>query len=207
MMLAVDDVTFSYRHGAAPVLDGVSISLAPGEVVGLMGPSGSGKSTLGRLLAGYLTPQRGKVSLAGNSLPKGALYPVQLLFQTPEFAVNPRWNVRDILCEAHPADKAQWARFGISDHWLDRLPHELSGGELQRVCIARAIGPGVRFLIADEISGTLDTITQAEVWHALLACAAQSRIGILAISHDRVLLARICSRILLLDRARISAAD
>ena len=128
-------------------------------------------------------------------------------FQSPELAVNPRWKIRDILTEVHGDQACRWSHLGVCDSWLDRLPHELSGGELQRICIARAVGPAVRFLIADEISGMLDTVTQAEIWQALLDYASQANIGILAISHDVSLLEKICVRILALEKGSTSIAS
>ena len=198
-MLAADNLTFRYWGGKPPVLANASIKVAPGEVVGLVGPSGSGKSTLAKLLAGYLAPQDGQVLLDELPLPRHGLCPVQLLFQTPELAVNPRWKIHEILSEMHGSRRSRWSALGIRDAWLDRFPHELSGVELQRVCIARSLGPGVRFLIADEISGMLDTITQAEIWQALLAYASAENIGILAISHDVKLLERIAQRLAALE--------
>lgn len=172
------------------------ISISAGEVVGLIGPSGSGKTTLGRILAGYIRPLAGTVTLDGSPLPQTGYHPVQMIFQHPEQAVNPRWTVSRILQESGALDDALNAALGISPVWLDRRPHELSGGELQRICIARALAPGTRFLIADEITAMLDAISQAQVWQGILHEAEKRRIGILAISHDRRLLERICTRII-----------
>ena len=84
---------------------------------------------------------------------------------------------------------------GIEEDWLGRYPGELSGGELQRFCIARALGAGTRFLIADEISTMLDLITQSQIWHFLLKEASAREIGLVVISHDRELLERVCTRV------------
>lgn len=84
---------------------------------------------------------------------------------------------------------------GIKEEWLHRFPNELSGGELQRICVARAVGPRTRYLIADEMTTMLDAITQAQIWQALLRWSKQNGVGILVISHERRLIERICSRV------------
>jgi ABC-type dipeptide/oligopeptide/nickel transport system ATPase subunit len=177
-----------------PLLQAVSLTLSAGQWVGLSGDSGAGKSTLGKLLAGYLTPQAGDVTLDDLALPKSGVQPVQWLPQSPELAVNPRWRVGKILREAWTPSDAQCQAFGIQTNWLSRFPHALSGGELQRVCVLRALAPGVRFLIADEISTMLDPITQVELWQALKQEAEQRQLGVLVISHDTALLERLCEQ-------------
>lgn len=202
-MLIADRLTYRYKPGDLPVLFDATITLARGEVVGLAGPSGAGKSTLARLLAGLLRPQAGSVRLGNAPLHAVGASPVQMLFQTAELAVNPHWPIGRILTELHGRDDCVWDSFGIRQAWLERYPHELSGGELQRVAILRALGPRVRFLIADEISGMLDTLTQAQIWRALLDYCAARTIGLLAISHDTHLLQRVASRTLRMEHGMI----
>ncbi|WP_248730058.1 MULTISPECIES: ABC transporter ATP-binding protein [Halomonadaceae] len=185
------------------MLDDISLVVSPGEVVGLAGASGAGKSTLGRLLAGHYPPRQGEVLLDGSPLPGRGLAPVQWLPQTPELAINPRWTIRRILHEAWTPDPALCERFGIRATWRQRYPFELSGGELQRVAIVRALAPEVRYLIADEISAMLDAITQAQLWHALLELLQERSLGLLVISHDDALLRRLCSRCLRLESGRL----
>jgi peptide/nickel transport system ATP-binding protein len=167
-----------------------------GEVVGLMGPSGCGKTTLGRLVAGLLEPTNGTVEIDGAPVPTSGVAPVQIILQHPELAVDPRWTLRRILAEAGDPDADLLDEFSISDSWLERFPNELSGGELQRVAVARALLADVPFLVADEISAMLDPITQAQLWQALRSRVAAGRIGILAISHDAALLAQVADRVL-----------
>ncbi|MNC49345.1 Glutathione import ATP-binding protein GsiA [compost metagenome] len=110
--------------------------------------------------------------------------------------MNPKWKLRQTLAEAGMADKRLLGELAIEEEWLDRYPNELSGGELQRICVARALGAGTRYLIADEMTTMLDAITQAQIWYTVLQWAKQSRAGILAVTHDAALAGRLCSRIL-----------
>lgn len=190
-MLKAHQLSFHFSP-SVPLLKGVSLTLGAGQWLGLSGDSGAGKSTLGQLLAGYLAPQTGDVTLDGEALPKSGVQPVQWLPQSPELAVNPRWRVGKILREAWTPSDEQCQAFGVQAKWLSRFPQSLSGGELQRVCVLRALAPGVRFLIADEISTMLDPITQVELWQALKREAKQRQLGVLVISHDTALLERLC---------------
>lgn len=193
-MLKADSISFKYDN-TPWLFENLDFFIQPGEVVGLPGPSGQGKSTLARILSGYLVPQKGKIAFNGQTLPKTGYCPVQLLFQHPESALNPRWKLGDSIAEAHEPDKATLRLLNIEEHWLSRFPHELSGGELQRLALARAMTPKTRFLIADEMTAMLDPNTQAMVWNAVLNWAKEFNVGILAISHDRHLLRRVADRI------------
>ncbi|PRY66484.1 peptide/nickel transport system ATP-binding protein [Vreelandella songnenensis] len=194
-------------HTQPPLFEEVSLRLGAGEWVGLSGHSGAGKSTLGRLLAGYDEPTAGHVRIAGQRLPVKGLRPVQWLPQSPELAVNPRWQVARVLHEAWEPPEALRHAFGIKPEWLNRPVRTLSGGELQRICVLRALAPGVRYLIADEISTMLDPITQLALWQALKAEAEKRKLGVLVISHDAALLGRLCQRRYHLENARLHAAE
>jgi peptide/nickel transport system ATP-binding protein len=193
-MLEGRGLGFRYNRRENWLFRGLDITVAAGERVGLPGPSGRGKSTLARVLSSYLTPQEGSVSVDGERYVRGNFNPVQLLFQHPELAVNPRWQIRDILAEAGPPQPRLLERLGIAGAWLARYPHELSGGELQRVCLARALDRRTRYLLCDEMTSMLDALTQATIWKSVLETAAERNIGMLVISHDAALLDRICSR-------------
>ncbi len=197
MILEAKDLTFRYprqRGGAA--VERVSLTLRSGERVGLSAPSGRGKTTLCKLLAGWERPERGQVLLDGAPLPSQGFCPVQLLWQHPEEAVDPLLRLGTTLYEAGPVDPAAAEGLGIQPGWLERYPMELSGGELQRICVVRALGPELKFLLCDEASAMLDLVTQARLWRFLLAQAEERNLGLLVVSHDRPLLERVCTRIL-----------
>lgn len=178
------------------MLEGVNFSLSSGERVGLSAPSGRGKTTLCKLLAGWERPERGQVLLDGLPLSRyRGFCPVQLLWQHPEEAVDPLLKLRTTLYEAGPADPAVLEGLGVREEWLERYPSELSGGELQRICAARVLGPELRFLLCDEASAMLDLVTQARLWRFLLDQAERRGLGMLIVSHDAALLSRLCTRV------------
>lgn len=194
-MLSADGVSFRYSPRQSWILREATISVGPGEIVGLKGPSGQGKTTLGKILAGYLKPASGKVTVDGRPLPGKGYCPVQIIFQHPELAVNPRWRIRRILSEGHEPSPELARDLSIDGSWMKRWPNELSGGELQRICVSRALGPGTRYIVADETTAMLDAITQAQIWHAIGVHARTRGVGVLAISHEVALLGRVCDRI------------
>lgn len=195
-MLEVSDLSYRYSTESPWLFRNLNLTLAPGEIVGIQGPSGQGKTTLARLIGGYLTPSAGTITVNGAPLPADGFCRVQLLFQHPELAVDPRWKMRTILTEGHHPSQAQLADFDIQSDWLGRYPCEMSGGQLARICLVRALGPDVEYLIADEITSMLDALTQAHIWRSLIRYSRQNRIGILVISHDSALLKRLCPRII-----------
>lgn len=203
MTLEARDLTFRYpRRGASPVLEGVNFTLQAGERVGLSAPSGRGKTTLCKLLAGWEEPSSGQVLLDGVPLSQyRGFCPVQLLWQHPEEAVDPLLKLRTTLYEAGPVDPAVLEGLGVREEWLERYPSELSGGELQRICTVRALGPELRFLLCDEASAMLDLVTQARLWRFLLEQAEHRGLGMLIVSHDRALLDRLCTRVADLNSA------
>jgi peptide/nickel transport system ATP-binding protein len=168
--------------------------LERGEIVGISGTSGCGKSTFVKTLANYLAPVEGKVLVDGEPFRRGACQPVQLVFQHPEKALDPKWRMRRSLNEGYRPDKTLLDRFGIRPEWFTRYPVEISGGEMQRFCILRALGPDTRYLIADEMTTMLDAVTQAVIWGELLAICAERAIGLVVVSHDPSLLSQLCDR-------------
>lgn len=215
MSLEAKGIEFSYAYGK-PVLAGVDLSVEPGERVALVAPSGRGKTTLCRILAGYVLPQRGEVRADGASVapcargPRRAPAdprPVQLIWQHPEQAFDPLMRMGRSLDEAArpyaargPAARAAaraaglLGRFGIRDAWLERFPHELSGGELMRFCIVRALLAEPRYLVCDEMTAMLDAVTQAEIWHEVLSIAGERDMGLVLVSHSPALVERLATR-------------
>lgn len=198
MELKANNISFSYNK-KRQILKDFSISVDSNQIIGLMGDSGSGKSTLCKILAGYITHYSGEVTLDGNKIPDNGFYPVQLIFQHPEKTMNPKWKMEKVLNESWTPPQDLRDTFGLKDQWLTRWPSELSGGELQRFSILRAINPETKFIIADEISTMLDAVTQVQIWEKLINHAKSNNIGILAVSHDQELLEVICDDILYFD--------
>lgn len=192
-MLEVKNVSFSYVKGGNPVLENVSFSVEPGERLGILAPSGFGKTTLLKVLGGYEKPDEGAVLIDGEPLPKRGYSPVQMVWQHPEKAVNPRRKMREVLKEGNQIDERIVERLGIEEDWKNRYPQELSGGELQRFCIARALGEGTRYLLADEISTMLDFITQGQIWNFLIEETRRRQIGMVVVSHSQPLLDYVCT--------------
>lgn len=170
--------------------------LERGERLAVLAPSGFGKTTLALLLAGYLKPDKGEILLDGKELPVSGPCPVQMIHQHPEKSINPRWKLKRVLEESGSLYGNIPTLLGIEREWLERFPRELSGGELQRFCVARALMSGAEYLICDEISTMLDTITQAQIWNAVLSEADKRSMGILAVTHNRHLAERIATKII-----------
>lgn len=195
MKLEAKDISFRYDTGSRQILNRVSISVESGECVGIAAPSGFGKTTFCKILAGYEKPDSGTVLLDGTELVRfrGRL-PVQMIWQHPEQSVNPRWKMARVLKEGGRISSELLDKLGIRQEWLDRFPSELSGGELQRFCIARALGEGTKILLADEITTMLDMVTQSAIWHALIEETEKRGIGMLVVSHSDSLTDRVCTR-------------
>ena len=185
------------RYGRKEALCGVNLRLESGKIVGLLGPNGSGKTTLIKILNGLLKPDQGMVLLDGKPLEAFRGYcPVQMIWQHPELSVNPRLKMKEVLREGDRIPERIVEGLGIEKDWLNRYPAELSGGELQRFCIARALGEKTKFLLADEISTMLDLITQSQIWNFLIREVSEREIGLLVVSHSEPLLEKLCSRII-----------
>ena len=121
--------------------------------------------------------------------------PVQLIWQHPEQTLDPLLRIQSSLEEAGPLDHALLEKLGIKQKWLSRFPRELSGGELQRCCIARALRVRPKFLIADEISTMLDAITQVQIWDFLLSYCEENEVGLVLVTHSEALQNRLATRV------------
>lgn len=194
MALEAKNVYFKYERKQPWILEDRSVKIEKGERLAIFAPSGYGKTTLAMMLAGYLEPLKGEILLDGKPLPKNGVCPVQLIYQHPEKAINPRWRLKRVLEESGELREDVLAAFGIENAWLNRFPRELSGGELQRFCVARALMSGADYLICDEISTMLDVITQAQIWRVVLAEAEKRNMGIIAVTHNKHLAERIATR-------------
>jgi len=118
--------------------------------------------------------------------------------------MNPKWKMKDILNESYTPNQEILDAFGIRDEWMTRWPIELSGGELQRFSIVRALNPMTEYIIADEMTTMLDGITQAYIWKQLLSIVEKRNLGLIIISHEKELLKKICDRIYLMEKGKLS---
>ncbi|WP_349947183.1 ATP-binding cassette domain-containing protein [Lacrimispora sp. BS-2] len=195
MRLEAKNISFRYDNGNKQILNNLSMYMDSGERLGLVAPSGFGKTTCCKILAGYEKPDKGEILLNGKPLSSYKGYcPVQMIWQHPESSVNPRLKLKEVLKEGDGVEDRVIKGLGIEPEWLNRYPSEVSGGELQRFCIARALGGGTRFLLADEISAMLDLITQSQIWNFLMSEVERRGIGLLVVSHSQGLLERVCTR-------------
>ncbi|ETA53418.1 ABC transporter ATP-binding protein [Ponticoccus alexandrii] len=203
-------------------LDGVSLSIDRGEVVGLVGESGCGKSTLGRIVAGMLPVTSGTVSREGRDIAtlRGAeeramRLATQIIFQDPMSSLNPRKKVVDIIGEAprlhglaerrdvRATVEGLMAQVGLDPAMIDRYPHQFSGGQRQRIGIARALAVNPDFLICDESIAALDVSIQAQVINLLVKLRQDLSLTLLFISHDLSVVRYISDRVVIMYLGRV----
>jgi len=205
--------------GQLRAVDGISIRIAPGETLGLVGESGCGKSTLARCIVGINRPTGGSLQVAGVDGLRPDRFAraraVQMVFQDPSGALNPRLSVERIIEEplrvhgignraqrkAQVLDLAR--KVGLSDYHLERLPHELSGGQRQRVSIARALALNPALLVCDEAVSALDVSVQAQVLNLFITLQKELGLTYLFISHDLSVVRYISHRIAVMYLGRI----
>lgn len=194
MSLIAENVSFSYKKNNW-LFQNANFELKRGEIVGISGYSGCGKSTFAKILANYLPPVSGRVLIDSQPFKKGSYQSVQMIYQHPEKALNPKWHMYRSLTESYKPETQILNRFGIKEDWYNRFPIEISGGEMQRFCIVRALAPDTKYLIADEMTAMLDSVTQAKIWKELILISRERNIGLMIISHETELLAKLCGRI------------
>lgn len=198
MELKGSNISFKYPSTKKYILKDIDICIDNTKITALVGDSGSGKSTLCKILAGYVQNFEGEVTLNNNKLPKKEFCPVQLIFQHPEKVMNPKWKMNHILEESWMPDDNLLKEFGIQKTWLTRFPQELSGGELQRFSVLRALNPKTQFIIADEMTTMLDAITQVQILISVIEIVKKRNMGMLIVSHDMPLVETICDEIIYL---------
>ncbi|MGM1075391.1 ABC transporter ATP-binding protein [Streptomyces sp. H28] len=209
-MLELRTVTAGYDR-RAPAVRGASLTVTAGEAVGLLGPSGCGKSTLARVAALLHRPDAGTVLLDGTPLrhwrhraPRAARTAFGVVFQQPRLSADPRLRLSDLIAEPLratgrrdevPARVPELAdTVGLTPDLLARRPHEVSDGQLQRACLARALILRPRMLICDEMTAMLDASTTAALVAVVEDYRAATGAALLAVGHDHVLLDRWCDR-------------
>ncbi|GHH52951.1 ABC transporter ATP-binding protein [Streptomyces candidus] len=209
-MLELQGITAGYERGN-PVVRDARLTVAAGESVGLLGPSGCGKSTLARVAALLHRPDAGNVVLDGTRVrgwrhraPRSQRTAIGVVFQQPRLSADPRLRLRDLIAEplrANGRRREAASRVaelsetvGLGDELLDRRPHEVSDGQLQRACLARALVLRPHWLVCDEMTAMLDASTTAALVAVVEDYRASQGAGLLTVGHDRVLLERWCDR-------------
>lgn len=223
-LLEAIDLRREFGRGRSRVtaVDGVSLTVHPGETLGIVGESGSGKTTLGRMLVRLLDPTAGRLHYRGTeigSLSDKALRPhrreLQMVFQDPVASLNPRRSigesVADPLRAAGALDDTRirarvqelLERVGLDPDRYDRYPHEFSGGQRQRVGIARALAADPKLIVCDEPVSALDVTTQAQVTALLAELQRELGLGLVFIAHDLAVVRQVSDRVAVMRQGRI----
>ena len=233
LMLEVNKVCVSFRSERQEKLFGtsrdqilfdVSLKVPKGSCLGILGESGSGKSTLGRVICGLLKPDSGELRLHGESVyesragRKNLQKRLSVVFQDYTTSANPRFKIREIIEEGLSArERNQRIRLnrrdevcrllelvGLNESYMNRYPHELSGGQLQRVCIARAVACQPEIILFDEAISSLDAHTQVQIMDLLRELKEKLGLTYIFITHDLTSVTYLCDDVMFLYRGRIT---
>lgn len=220
-VLVLKNISASYGSGVK-ILDDINITLTQGKTVALVGESGSGKSTAARVITGLLPQDFGSISFQGTPLapsfkdrPKDLLRRIQMIYQMPDVALNPRMKIKDVI--GRPLEfyfgitgQAQRKRVSellgkieLGDAYLDRYPSELSGGEKQRVCIARALAAEPDLIICDEITSALDPLVAEGILKLLQELQDELAVSYLFITHDLATVKAISDEIVVMYKGKV----
>lgn len=222
MLLKVDGVNKSYKKGGwfvkkwQQILHDISFEWKQGECLGIIGESGSGKSTLGRLLLGIEKPDQGSITFAGKPVAgrharRGG---ISAVFQDYTSSINPFYTVEQAMLEPLTLAKEKpelrrskmehlLVQVGLDASYFPKYPHELSGGEAQRVCIARAISTEPACMVLDEAISSLDGSVQVQVLDLLKCLRVTHGMGYIFITHDIQAAAYLCDRVMIVKNGRI----
>lgn len=228
MLLEIKHLSKKYTSGlmrnhTVEAVHDVSLSIQEGEIFGLIGESGCGKSTLTKMMLGLLKPTAGEIIYNGKTkltkLSQSQWKPlrkeIQCVFQHPQMTFNPQRNLYFSCAEPlrlfHLTEKQEEERFicnmmeevGISFDQLKKYPHEISGGQAQRISIARTLALKPKLLLCDEPTSMLDVSVQAQVLQLLLAANREQNVAMLFISHDLEVVERMCSRVAVMQNGEI----
>jgi peptide/nickel transport system ATP-binding protein len=220
-------VTFGHGAGAVKAVDGVSLTVKPGETLGIVGESGSGKTTMGRALLRVYEPKGGQilyrqadgrvVDLVGCDRPtlKAMRREIRMIFQDPVSSLNPRMTVAQIIGEpllvngiargkALDERVAELMRqVGLEPSWRERYPHAFSGGQRQRIGIARAVALNPRVVVADEATSALDVSIRSQMLDLMLKLQDEMNLAYIFISHDMSVIRYMCDRVAVMYRGRV----
>lgn len=222
VMQGIDRLTGRTSGSTVHALSDISLAVARGEVLGLVGESGCGKSTLGRIISGIYTPSDGEVSLDGKPVARDRgnnvdklTTKVQMIHQDPFASLNPRMKVGETIAEgprvhgllksgeARARVRALLEQVGLEGAYADRLPHQFSGGQRQRVAIARALAMEPELLVLDEAVASLDVSIQAQVLNLFMALRRELNLTAVFISHDLSVVRHVCDRVAIMYLGRI----
>ncbi|MGB5987561.1 MAG: ABC transporter ATP-binding protein [Desulfobacterales bacterium] len=222
ILLEVKGVTAKYKPREPNVLEAIDLAIRRGRTVALVGESGSGKSTLARVITGLLPPTAGTITYAGQELPaerkaraKDQLRKMQMIYQMPDTALNPKHRVSKIIgrplqfyfgmnksaCEHKVLELLH--KIELSDKYYDRYPSELSGGEKQRICIARALAANPELIICDEVTSALDQLVAEGILKLLQNLQNELKVSYLFITHDLATVKAIADEIVVMLKGRI----